>query len=296
MAVGIYGTQKGATFDIENDVEIFWAFQSNRNAIPNAFQAITPSSVLSKIDEPDNIGQMMGGLYNLTLPTSISQNGIGFYYMYIRPKKIKVRILDCGILEGTGTKGIIIDTNQVPENENLFLTNNGLSGFKIEYLNTNTNAEEKLVFNTTKIITGNYLVEAISSNINNNSQKNLRYRLNNNSTLVFLTVTPSTESDINGLLPFIGEINQEIEISNTFFEETLVEIELTEYDEQTLGYGLYGDQIFNYTKGTRTIFDDDGNIFKQFTEYTEKNDVDEPIRKVKKEKDIIDFSEDIDNV
>ena len=110
-------------------------------------------------------------------------------------------------------------------------------------------------------------------------------------------MTPSSANPVKpNAFPFIGTPNQEVLLYNTFFDPVVVELEITENSIETLALGLFGDQTKNCDTGARTIFDKDGNIFKQFNEYISKDAANNPKYEVRKEKDIIDFSENIDNV
>jgi hypothetical protein len=75
------------------------------------------------------------GLYNLTLPAG-QFNALGIYTLYLRPKQIRTRITDCGVLNALpNVKGIVIDITNVPTQYQNKFVSQGLVGFRIEYLN-----------------------------------------------------------------------------------------------------------------------------------------------------------------
>jgi hypothetical protein len=176
--------------------------------------------------------------------------------------------------------------------------NGGLIGYRIEYIATNPTTDEKKVQNLFRIITSNNKVEPVSENLNNTTQKGVKYRLNDNSSLVFCTVTPSSAPSVKpNAVPFIGLPNQEVFIIPTFFDPVHLEIELVEHDFDTLAIGLYGNQSKSVADGVRTYYNDDNEIYKQFTEYVIKDDVtEEKLYEVKQEKDNIDFSKDFNTI
>jgi hypothetical protein len=298
MSLNTYGTIRPATVT-SSDVEIFLQYQLNVITEPEKLVKLNAEQIFVKNDNPDNVNEMLGGLYNIKLPASTFNKGIGLYYIYIRNKVLNngsITIRDCAILEDANVKGLIFDLNELDgETKSLFSTENGLIGYRVEYLYENQNNGEKLIPNFSKIITGNYKVEPISTSINNNQNAlGLRYKLNQNSSLVFVTLTPSGTSDINqNYNAFIGNPLQQVKIYNSFFTPMVLPIEITDIDLKSLSYGLYGDEVINCEKGIRTYFDDDGEIYKQFTEVTLRNELGEDVKKIRVEKDSIDFSEDI---
>lgn len=292
---GTYGNIRPADVDIK-DVEIFYSYTENRFTTPNFIKGDV-TQLLEKINHPIDTNRILGGLYNLKLPTTIF-NKKGFYNIYIRPKEIKIKISDCGVLSlNPQIKGVIFDLNNVSAEDVFRFQNNGLIGYRIEYLNTNPNISEKKVQNLFRIITSNFKVEPISDNVSTTSQKSIKYRLNETSNLVFCTVTPSTSSIIKpNAFPFIGTPNQEIILSNTFFNPFMVEVEMVENDFDSLAIGIFGNQTKNIKDGTRTYYDENNEIYKQFNEYVIKDEIEGDLYEVKEEKSEIDFSQDFNNI
>lgn len=295
MAINTYGTIRPANFN-PADSEIYLQYQKNISTPPDKLVKLNPTQVLEKTYDPEQTYESLGGLYNLKLNASLFSRGLGWYRISILNKRLNsgyVVIRDCGVLDDVDVKGIIVDLNSLDsEAQALFGAENALTGYRVEYFYENATLNgEKVIPNVFRIVTGNYRVEPISVS-NNQSQLGLKYKLNKNATLVFLTLTPDGVSDIDVTYnTFIGVPQQQIRVSNTFFDPKTIEIELTDVDLKTISLGLFGDQVFNYEKSMRTYFDDSGAIYKQFDEYTEKNTLGEDIKKIKKERDEIDFGE-----
>ena len=297
MATGTFGTIRPADVD-QRDVEMFYTYIEDRTVIPTNVIRLTPSEMLFKLNHPEQTNRILGGLYNLRLPTTIF-NQLGVYTVYIRPKELKLKILDCGVLAAKpDIKGIIIDLNTVPPEDLYRFESNGLIGYRIEYLNTATNVTEKKVQNLYRIVTSCFKVEPISDNLSNTTQKSIKYRLNENSTLVFCTVTPSTAFNLKAnVFPYIGTPNQEIILSNTFFDPVAVEVEMVEHNAQTLAIGIFGNQAKDVKNGTRTYYNKDNEIYKQYNEYVIKDTFnDEELYEVKEERTDIDFTQEFDRI
>ena len=57
---------------------------------------------------------------------------------------------------------------------------------------------------------------------------------------------------------------------------------------------MFGDQTLNHENGIRTYFDDEGEIFLQKDEFTIKDESGNPLKKVSKIRDNINFNESLD--
>lgn len=277
-----------------DDIDLQFSYQKNLNSEPDEIITLNASEFIQKTSDPNNINENNGGIYRLTIPAAFYANrGIGYYYFYLRPKKIRVVIRDCGYLEDINVKGLIFDLNEMSDYaRSLFQKENNLIGYLTQYINQSA-AGDRLTPNLFRIVTSNYRAEPISTSVNNNQNQNgIRYRLNSNSSLVFVTVSPTTQSGIsNDETLFIGNPTQEVIISNTNFNPKLIPIEITDVDEKSLYYGIFGDQTFNYENGIRTWFDENGEIFHQKDEFTVKDQFNNPIKKISKERQEIDFNE-----
>jgi len=295
MATGVYGTVRCADV-LPSDIEVFYVYQED-SVSPSTQPIQLDSNLLIKKDNPNNVNEILGGLYDFKLPSSIF-NKKGIYTILIRPRRIRTRILDCGILSNDPTiRGLVIDTGILNPSDKSLFENNNLIGYRIEYLDT-SNVFEKKVVNTFRIVTSNMKVEPISETLSNVNTKAVRYRSNENSSLSFLTVTPSLNTNLNpNQLPFLGNPNQEILICNTYFTPISLKVNMVEHDADTLAIGIFGDQTFNVSNGKRTYYNTDGTIYKQFDEFVIKNELnDEKLYEVKEESENVDFSENIDDI
>ena len=293
MAVGTTGIVKPSTVNIK-DIEILYSYVSDRSVSNNNFTKIASDQLISSVKINQTSNEVIPGLYNLTLPTTIFNN-IGIYSILIRPRQIKTQIKDIGVLSALpNVKGIVLDGNSSDFTNDLEkLNNGGLTGFRIEYYNTNGS----IVENIFRTVTYSNKAEVVSQNLTNSLNKSIVYRLNDNGSLLFLTVTPSTSSVIkpNDNL-FIGSPNQNIIISNTFFDPIFMEIEITEYDLDRIALGIYGTQTISVQDGLTTYYDKDNNIYKQtlFSEIKQEPDI--TLYGVKEAVKNIDTTKTLDNI
>lgn len=298
MATGNYGTIRPADVS-PSDMEIFYHYTSTRDNIGDInLKTLDPEKVLQKVDHPNNPNQIFGGLYTLKLPsTEFSSKGI--YTIIIKPLEIRTKIIDCGVLSSLpDVKGIVLDSSTIdPDNLDKF-ENGGLVGYRVEYIDTDPSSEEKKIQNLFRIVTSSNKAEPVSENLTNTSQKSIRYRYNDNSTLLFCTVTPSSAPNVKpNATPFIGVPNQDIIITNTFFNPIMLEIEMVEHDNETLAYALYGNQSKSIEDGIYTIYNFQNEIYKQFNLYEIKDQfTNKPLFEIREQKNNIDFTKGFDDV
>jgi hypothetical protein len=270
MAIGSYGTIRPSDVS-PTDVEIIMNYTATRD--------VTDSFVLTKLDAQTilrpyfnnsetggNAGvEVLGGLYNLTLPAN-QFNALGIYTLYLRPAQIRTTITDCGVLSALpNVKGIVIDVTNVPtQYVNKFVAQ-GLVGFRIEYLN----ADGSKIPNFFRVVTSCFFCEPVVTNEVNTTQKAIRYRyVDGASNLLFLTLSPSSSpTNKPNATPFIGQPDQNIIITNTFFNPVTVEVEMVEYDISSLAIALYGNQTKSIDDGIYTIYDSQNNIYRQYNLY-----------------------------
>ena len=298
MAAGTFGIVRPADIT-PDDVEIFYHFSASRDSIGNTMlQKLDPNEVLIKIDNPNKVQsgisgfEVFGGMYTLKLPTATFGTK-GFYTIVIKPIEIRTRIVDVGVLSAyPDTKGIVFDISSVPAAFTNRFENNGLVGYRIEYLNTTTNTTDAKINNFYRVITSNNRAEPVNQNLTNTNQKAIRYRFNDNSTLTYCTVTPSSSSNVNpNVFPFIGQPNQQVIITNTFFNPLMIEIEMVQHDVETLAFAMFGNQTKSLDDGIYTIYNFNNDIYKQYNLY-EIKDVytGTPLFEVREERKSVDFS------
>jgi hypothetical protein len=300
MAIGNYGTIRPADVSPE-DVEIILNYTPSRDETQNfVLTKLDAKSILRPYFNNSETGgnanvEILGGLYNLTLPAE-QFNRLGIYTLMIRPAQIRTTILDCGILSALpNVKGLVIDLNSVPNEFINKFVNQGLVGFRVEYLNS----DGSKIPNFFRIITSSFFCEPVVQNLTNTSQKSIRYRYtDSNTNLIFCTLSPSTApTNKPNAIPFIGQPNQSIIITNTFFNPIVMDIEVAEHDFSTLAIGLFGNQTKSIDDGIYTLYDSDNNIYKQYNLYEIRDQFNDLLYEVRQDRvDNIDFSKNFTNI
>lgn len=296
MSVGIYGTNRASDVAI-NDIDIFYNYTNNRGVTNLDIYRLEASEVLDEMSLPEdeNDGEnenILEGLYNLKLPSTIF-NEVGVYTIYLKPKTFKIKIEDCGVLSSmSNMRGIVIKTNELPDG---FDFNNSLQGYRIEYYDIQSGSK---IRNTVRHIVSSNKVIVINDNNTNNSQSSNKYKFDESGDLMFLQLTPSSASSIRpNQIPFIGVAGQFMQISNTFFEPLMIEVEMVDSDIDTIVDIVAGEQIKDVDNGILTHFDKDRNIVKQFDLYKiEDYENNIPQYEVKQIRDNIDTTQDIQNI
>ena len=300
MALGSYGIVRPADVSPQ-DVEIILNYTPSRD-VTNEFvlKKLDSASILTPYFHNSDTGgnanvEILGGLYNLKLPAN-EFNKIGVYTIYIRPAEIRMRIEDCGVLSALPTvKGIVLNLNNVPQQFRNKFTNQGLVGYRVEYLNS----DGTKIPNFYRIITSSFFCEPIITDQVNTSQKVIRYRyLENASDLLFCTLSPSSApTNKPNATPFIGQPNQRIIITNTFFNPITLDIQMAEHDIDTLAIALYGNQTKSIDDGIYTLYDSANNIYKQYNLFEVRDNFNELLYEVRQDRGTnIDFSKNFTNI
>jgi hypothetical protein len=300
MAIGSYGTIRPSDVS-PADVDIIMNYTPTRD--------VTDQFVLTTLDAQTllrpyfantqtggNAGvEVLGGLYNLTLPAS-QFNALGFYTLYLRPAQIRTVITDCGVLSALpNVKGIVIDITNVPTQFQNKFVSQGLVGFRIEYLNP----DGSKIPNFFRVVTSCFFCEPVVTNEVNTTQKAIRYRyVTGDSNLIFLTLSPSSSPTNNpNATPYIGQPNQDIIITNTFFNPITLDIEMVEYDVSSLAIALYGNQTKSIDDGIYTIYDANNNIYRQYNLYEIRDQYNALLYEVRQSRgNNIDFSKNFTNI
>ncbi len=299
MATGNYGTIRLADVS-PADVEIILNYTPSRDETQNfILKKLNSLDILRPYFSNTSVGgstnEILGGLYNLTLPAD-EFNSLGIYTLLLRPTQIRTTITDCGVLSALpNVRGIIVDLLNVPSEYLNKFVNQGLVGYRIEYLNN----DGTKITNFFRIITSSFYCEAVLTNVNNTSDKAVRYRYTESeSNLLFLTLSPSSSpSNKPNVTPFIGSPGQNILITNTYFDPTTVEVEIVQNDIETLAIALYGNQTKSMEDGIYTIYDSDNNIYKQYNLYEIRDQFNELLYEVRQDRgNNIDFTKNFDNI
>jgi len=292
MATGNYGIVRPATVS-PADMDVFFTYTPSRDLVPSIpIQQIPAQQVIKTFDNPTptkNGIPLFDGLYNLQLPVS-NFSAKGIYNVIIKPKEIRTTITDCGTLTAfPDIKGIVLDIS------GLNITDvNSLVGYRVEYYDSVGNR----VPNLFRIITSANKAEAVNANATNTSQKSVNYRFNDSSNLIFCTLTPSSAPNVRpNQFPFIGSPGQEISITNTFFNPITIEIDMVEYDIETLAYGLFGNQTKSVDDGVYTIYDFENRIYKQYDLFEIQDKFNnEPLYEVRQLKSSVDLTKDFNTI
>jgi len=300
LATSTYGTIRPADVS-PADVEIILNFTPSRDETDNfVLTTLDATSILRPYFNSQTTGgvadvEILGGLYNLRLPAD-QFNKIGIYTLFIRPAQIRTTILDCGVLSALpNVKGIIIDLNSVPAQFKNKFVNQGLVGFRVEYLNS----DNTKIPNFFRLITSSFFCEPVVQNLVNTSQKAIRYRYTDNSTnLIFCTMSPSSApTNKPNATPYIGQPNQNIIISNTFFNPITLDVEIAEHDFSTLAIALFGNQTKSMDDGIYTLYDTANNIYKQYNLYEIRDQFNNLLYEVRQDRGSnIDYSKNFTNI
>jgi len=297
MATGNYGTIRPADVSVQ-DIEMFYSYTPNRESITIVdLIPLNPIDVLVPATNPNNVTEIFGGLYTLKLPTAIFGTK-GFYNIIIRPRQIRTTIQDCSVLvDNQDVKGIVFDINQIPLDLQNRFENGNLVGYRVEYLKEQTGTGQDKIQNLYRIITSNNRALPITQS-QGNSNASVAYTFNDNSTSVFCTVSPSSAPSIKpNAVPFIGNPQQSVIITNTFFDPVMLEIEMVEFDDETLAYALFSNQTKSLEDGIYTIYNFGNQIYRQYNLYEVKDQfTGKPLYEVREQKFTIDPTKDFDDI
>jgi len=302
MSVGTYGTVIPIHItdgDIANLVDISYSYQETRSydSMANTTFKKLDSSILKRAEREldNNEDKYVEGMYNLQLPLS-EFNKKGFYTVYIKPKEIAATITDVGALTAfPNVRGLVIDTEQI-NNESIKTKakkNNELVGYRIVYLDENGQRQDYY-----RVITSNNKCEPVVGAPNSSNAKSYTYRYEDSSSLIFVTVSPSSAPTFKeNALPYIGKPTQRILLVNTFFEPIQLDIEMTTHDADTISYMLENSQLRDLDNGLVTTFNNNNEIYHQAEHFTLKDQYSgAPIYEVKEnKKGNIDFSQTIND-
>ena len=133
----------------------------------------------------------------------------------------------------------------------------------------------------------------------NTSSNTVRYQYVNGVTnLIFCTLSPSSAPSVKpNATPFIGQPDQNIIITNTFFNPMSMEIELVEHDISTLAIGIFGNQTKSINDGIYTMYDSTNNIYKQYNLFEIRDQFNQLLFEVRQDRgNNIDFSKNFANI
>tara|TARA_R110000787_G_scaffold184223_2_gene296129 strand:+ start:315 stop:1235 length:921 start_codon:yes stop_codon:yes gene_type:complete len=298
MALGAYGIKRPADVSVQ-DIQIIYHYTPSRDATqPFSVNELPSTAVLSPITHGLATGgvsgtEVLGGLYNLNLPSSVfSKKGI--YTVYIRPIEIRTTIVDCGILSSLpNVKGLVFDLNSIPAQFRGRFVAQGLVGYRIEYMEIDDVTKKRANF--FRIVTSNFFCQAEPATSSQPNQQSPRYTYTNSETnLIFCTLTPTSSPTNNpNAIPFIGAPGQNVIITNTFFNPTVLDIEMVDHDFDTLAIALYGNQSKSIDDGIYTLYDLSGlnNLYMQYDLYEVRDEFNDQLYEIRQNRgNNIDFS------
>jgi len=279
MAVGTYGTVKLADVDF-NDVDVLYAYSPNRESLGDTQFLPLFNSVTN-----NEFRKMIGGDggYKLRLPASIF-NRLGFYMILIRPKTFQTEIIDCSFVITNNDQEIQISKKGIVIPKLQFQSTGSLIGYQLEYFDDNGNK----IKNFHRIITSSDLV-SVNPNNNTTNASSTTYVIDPSGNQLFITLTPDEASLItNEVSVDLGKSGQKILLSNTFFDPVMIEVEMVDQNIKTLSYALYGQSTRDLETGVYSIFDESGNLYKQYTLLTRKKEFSNGNIDIKQERTQID--------
>lgn len=262
MAVGIYGTKKLADVDY-NDIDILYSYYPNRESVTD--NQLKP--LYANISSGD-FAKLFGadGAYRMKLPSNIF-NKLGFYVILIKPKTFETSIIDCSFVVTESNDNIQISKRGIVIPKLQFQGTGSLIGYQVEYFDDNG----VKIKNFHRIITSSDAVSPAQNTNQTVQGSTTSYTLNENGASLFLTLTPDEISLIsNTAKADLGKSGQKILISNTFFDPTMIEIEMVDQNIKTLSYGMFGNSTRDMETGLYSIFDENNNLYKQYNLLTVK--------------------------
>jgi hypothetical protein len=301
MALGTYGITRPADMSPE-DVEIIMIYTPSRDytSTPvikklNAAQILTP--YFNNSSTGGGTDEILGGMYNLRLPSD-EFNQLGIYSLMIRPVQIRTTLTDCGVLSSLpSVKGLVVDVNNVPATYRSRFNSQGLVGYRVEYLNS----DGTKIPNFYRMVTSSFYVDTVITQPSAANVSNTRYRYIDSPAarnLIFMTVSPSSSPSNNpAAVPYIGQPGQNVILTNTFFNPFMIEIEMAEYDLNSIAIALYGNQVKAIEPGLYTIYDSQSRIYKQYNLFEVRSDFDDILYEVRQDRgNNIDTSQSFDNI
>lgn len=255
MTNGTYGTVKPANITAD-DCDIFYFYRPTRSSESNdfkTFKQLDRSLIVPSKAESGTSAVVLPGMFDLRLPVD-KFGDEGFYTVYIKPREIQGNIVDVSTLAAyPNIRGIVLSK------KNFDFSDGDLVGYRVEYFDDSNNRQDIY-----RIITSNNACEPVAQNLNDSSQKGIRYRFNDSGNLIFCTVSPDTSMSFkSSSTPYIGETNKAISLINTKFTPIMLEIHMVSHDIETVSTMLEGAQIRNLDTGIITTFDKNGGIYHQ---------------------------------
>ena len=288
MAIGIFGSKRLSDCT-SDDVDVLYSYSPNRDTMSTAqmlplFNNVTSSEFI----------KMLGadGAYQLRLPATVF-NQLGFYIILVKPKSYETQITDCSFIVSQSDTDIQVSKKGIVIPKLQFQNSGGLVGYQIEYFDDNG----VKIKNFHRIITSSDLVSIASNSSQSLPSSSQSYVLDDNGSLLFLTLTPDEASIVSNLkVADLGRANQKILVSNTFFDAVMIEVEMVDQTIKTLGYGIFGNSMRDLETGVYSVFDANNNLFKQYNLLTRKKTFSNGEIDIKEERTVINFNQNFFNL
>lgn len=283
MAVGIFGSKKLADCTA-SDTDILYCFSENRETLGSL--QFTP--LYNNVTNSDFI-KLFGvdGAYKIRLPAS-TFSSLGFYLILIKPKSYQTTIIDCSFIISTQDQSFQISKKGIVIPKLQFQSSGSLIGYQLEYFDQNL----QKIRNFHRIITSSDLVSPAPQSNQSLQPTSQSYVLDNNGSMLFLTLSPSDDSLINSTaVADLGRAGQSILISNTFFDPVMVEVEILDQNIKTLSYALYGNSSRDLETGIFSIFSEDNFLYKQYNLLTRKKQFSSGEVDTREERSVINFNQ-----
>jgi len=287
MAVGTYGSKKLADVT-SDDVDVLYTFSPDRETIGS--NQLNP--LFNNVTDADFFKYLgADGVYRMRLPKD-NFNQLGFYLVLVKPKSFQIEIVDCSFIVSQqdqdfqfSKKGIVIPKLQ-------FQSAGSLVGYQVEYFDNNG----VKVKNFHRIITSSDVVrEAPATSVS--SPAGTTYVLDSTGDKLFLTLTPDEVSLVSDEQSAdLGRAGQKIIVSNTFFDPEVIEVEMVDHTIKTLSYGIFGNSTRDLETGLYSIFDEQGQLFRQYNLLTRKKRFERGEIDVKETRENINFNQNFDNL
>lgn len=284
MSSGVFGSIRPASITPSRDVDMLYFYRPTRSTeddeFKDGYKQLNPTDCLIPCYTED--GDMIPGIYDVRLPLDKFSKK-GFYTIYIRPKTCRVQISDVSVLASyPDVKGVVFNLSSSALNGITDLT-----GYRIDFSN-----------GSSRVIKSCNRCEPMSVSTADGYPKSVRYNLiDSSSDLVFCTVTPSSAPSFKpNAYPYIGVPGESVNIVNTLFSPKMIEVEMVDHDADTISYMLEGDQVRDRDHGIITTYNEDKEIYHQADYYTIKSKLGTPLFDVKKDRDVLDSTQDYDNI
>jgi hypothetical protein len=94
----------------------------------------------------------------------------------------------------------------------------------------------------------------------------------------------------------LGNAGQSILLSNTFFDPTMIEVEMVNTTMETLSWELGGNSVRDKQTGIYSVFNRDGNLYKQYLLIERKSQFNQGILDIRQEIQNVNLNKNFDQI